>query len=264
MPSSWCLPLPPTGCGDGAVKPSLGCLPWWKTTGAGGSGGAPLNKLVLAPWRANLKLFSPLPSYHGDGGVGDEENTLDLPDPGVLRVMQSGVLPVLSPLCLLWLRTGSGCGVTKLPSGALPWWTASWEGGSTGKCLNKPGCSSDMQDLVAQPPMRSHHGDGVVGCAWIWPGLRSGLQGDGAAGVAVPRRSSGSAIHFPEQEFLSNYSCTSCICLYLSDDLHVEDAVSKLFGLCHRRWTTTPPLLILRFNSRDALGLSSVKPFRYL
>jgi hypothetical protein len=32
----------------------------------------------------------------------------------------------------------------------------------------------------------------------------------------------------------------------------------------HRRWTTTPPLLIPRFNSRDTLSLSSVKVIRYL
>jgi hypothetical protein len=53
--------------------------------------------------------------------------------------------------------------------------------------------------------------------------------------------------------------CFSCTCSLLSLDRHAEDVVSMLFGLCHRRWTTTPPLLILRFNSRDTLSLSSVK-----
>ena len=42
----------------------------------------------------------------------------------------------------------------------------------------------------------------------------------------------------------------------------VEDTVLLLFGLCHRRWTTAPSLLILKFNSGDLLGLSSVKPIR--
>ena len=75
---------------------------------------------------------------------------------------------------------------------------------------------------------------------------------------------SGSAIHSIEQDLSKNFSRTSCNCLSWSDDCYVEDAVSELFGLCHRRWTTTPPLLIPRFNSRDTLSLSSVTPIPYL
>jgi hypothetical protein len=45
---------------------------------------------------------------------------------------------------------------------------------------------------------------------------------------------------------------------YLSDDHLVEDVVLSLFGLCHQRCTTTPLLLILSFNGRDSLRLSSV------
>jgi hypothetical protein len=31
------------------------------------------------------------------------------------------------------------------------------------------------------------------------------------------------------------------------DGTILEDTVLLLFGMCHRRWTKTPPLLILRF-----------------
>lgn len=75
---------------------------------------------------------------------------------------------------------------------------------------------------------------------------------------------SGSAIDSIEHDNPKSYSCTSCTCLPLSDDRLVEDAISKLFGLCHRRWTTTPSSLILRFNSRDSLSSSSVMDIRYL
>lgn len=64
-----------------------------------------------------------------------------------------------------------------------------------------------------------------------------------------------------ERHFLCSLSCT---CLSVSHDRLVEDAVSTLFGLCHQRWTTTPLLLILRFNSGDTLSLSSVKDTQYL
>jgi hypothetical protein len=64
-----------------------------------------------------------------------------------------------------------------------------------------------------------------------------------------------------EHHFIGSFSCTH---FSLSHGCHVEDAVSQLFGLCHRRWMTTPPLLITRFNSRDVLSLSSVKVIRYL
>jgi hypothetical protein len=39
-----------------------------------------------------------------------------------------------------------------------------------------------------------------------------------------------------------------CIRSLLIDGKQVEDIISLLFGLCHRRWTTTPLSLILRFN----------------
>jgi hypothetical protein len=65
---------------------------------------------------------------------------------------------------------------------------------------------------------------------------------------------SGSTIVLFEQKNPKSCSCTICTCLSLSDDRLVEDAVSLLFGLCHRRWTATPPSLIPRFNSRDALS----------
>jgi hypothetical protein len=58
--------------------------------------------------------------------------------------------------------------------------------------------------------------------------------------------------------------CFCRTCLSLPADRHVEDAVSMLFGLCHRRCTTTLLLLIPRFNGRDTLSLSSVKVIRYL
>jgi hypothetical protein len=45
---------------------------------------------------------------------------------------------------------------------------------------------------------------------------------------------------------------------FLRDDHLVEDAVFPPFGLCHQRWTTTPLLLIPRFNGGDLLRLSSV------
>ena len=74
----------------------------------------------------------------------------------------------------------------------------------------------------------------------------------------------GSDIHLFEQDLVQNCNRISCICLTLSDDHCVEDTVFKLFGLCHRRCMTTPPLLILRFNSKDVLSLCSVKAIRYL
>jgi hypothetical protein len=58
--------------------------------------------------------------------------------------------------------------------------------------------------------------------------------------------------------------CFSCFCLSLSYDQSVEDAVFMLFGLCHRRCTTTPLSLIPKFNNKDTHSLSSVKPIRYL
>jgi hypothetical protein len=45
---------------------------------------------------------------------------------------------------------------------------------------------------------------------------------------------------------------------YLLDDRLAEDIVLPLFGPCHQRCTTTPLLLILRFNSGNPLRLSSV------
>ena len=74
----------------------------------------------------------------------------------------------------------------------------------------------------------------------------------------------GSAIVANEQDHPKSFSCTGCTCLSHSDDCLVEYAVSMLFGLCHRRWTTTPPSLIPRFNSGDPLSLGSVKVIRNL
>ena len=77
-------------------------------------------------------------------------------------------------------------------------------------------------------------------------------------------RITGPVIHPIEQDFHEISNRTNYTCLLLSDDRYVEDAVSKLFGLCHRRWMTTPPLLILRFNSRDTFSFSSVKAIQDL
>jgi hypothetical protein len=87
------------------------------------------------------------------------------------------------------------------------------------------------------------------------------LQIDLNANASVNLESMASTITRHEQHF---FCCFCCTCLSLPDDRHVEDAVSLLFGLCHRRWMTTPPLLIPRFNGRDTLSLSSVKVIRYL
>jgi hypothetical protein len=65
-----------------------------------------------------------------------------------------------------------------------------------------------------------------------------------------------------EQDHPKSYSCTSCICLSLSHDRLVEVAVSDLFGLCHRRWTTTPPLLIFKCKCEDTPSLRSVMVIR--
>jgi hypothetical protein len=61
-------------------------------------------------------------------------------------------------------------------------------------------------------------------------------------------------------------NCTSYCCMWplLLDVIHVEDTIPLLFRLCHQRWTTTPSLLILRFNNGDSLSLNSVKAIRYL
>ena len=64
-----------------------------------------------------------------------------------------------------------------------------------------------------------------------------------------------------EQNFLT---CVCCTSLSLMDGNTVEDIVPLLFGLCHRRWTTAPSLLILRFNRGDFLCLSSVKVIQHL
>jgi hypothetical protein len=64
-----------------------------------------------------------------------------------------------------------------------------------------------------------------------------------------------------EQAYLICYCCTRSL---LIDGTHSEDTIPLLFGLCHRRWTTAPSLLILRFNSGDPLSLSSVKAIQYL
>jgi hypothetical protein len=71
----------------------------------------------------------------------------------------------------------------------------------------------------------------------------------------------GSPIGSKEQDFLT---CNCCTSLSLTDGTQVEDTVTLLFGLCHRRWTTTPSSLILRFNSGDCLSLRSVKAIQYL
>jgi hypothetical protein len=75
---------------------------------------------------------------------------------------------------------------------------------------------------------------------------------------------SGNATDIIEQDPTRIYCQTSCTCLSLSDGRLVEDAVFSLFGLCHRRWTTSPPLLIPRFNGGDTSSLSSVKVIPYL
>jgi hypothetical protein len=75
---------------------------------------------------------------------------------------------------------------------------------------------------------------------------------------------SGNATDIIEQDHTRIYCQISCTCLSLSDGRLVEDAVFSLFGLCHRRWTTSPPLLIPRFNSGDTLSLSSVKELQIL
>jgi hypothetical protein len=71
----------------------------------------------------------------------------------------------------------------------------------------------------------------------------------------------GSPIGRNEQAYLICYCCTRSL---LIDGTHSEDTIPLLFGLCHRRWTTAPSLLILRFNSGDPLSLSSVKAIQYL
>jgi hypothetical protein len=58
----------------------------------------------------------------------------------------------------------------------------------------------------------------------------------------------GSPIGISEQAYLTCHYCTRSS---LIDGTHSEDAVPLLFGLCHRRWTTSPSLLILRFNNGD-------------
>jgi hypothetical protein len=72
---------------------------------------------------------------------------------------------------------------------------------------------------------------------------------------------SGSSVGLTEQAYLT---CFCCISLPLDDDILVEDTVLVLSGLCHRRWTTSPSLLILIFDSGDPLSLSSVKATQYL
>jgi hypothetical protein len=75
---------------------------------------------------------------------------------------------------------------------------------------------------------------------------------------------SGRATDLIEQDHTRSHRRTSCTCLSLSDGRLAEDAVLSLFGLCHRRWKTSPPLLIPRFNSGDTSSLSSVKVIQYL
>jgi hypothetical protein len=70
----------------------------------------------------------------------------------------------------------------------------------------------------------------------------------------------GSLVGVIEQAYLTFLCCTSLTSI---DDSHVEGAVPVLFGLCHRRWTIAPSLLILRFDSGDPLSLSSVKAIQY-
>jgi hypothetical protein len=74
---------------------------------------------------------------------------------------------------------------------------------------------------------------------------------------------SGSIIRSFEKDHPKSYSCTISTFLSLSDDRLVEDVVS-MFGLCHRRWTITPPLLNPGFNSRCTLSLSSVTVIAYI
>jgi len=64
----------------------------------------------------------------------------------------------------------------------------------------------------------------------------------------------GNIIGSKEQACLNSSGCAMFILL---DSVRVED-VFVLFGLIRRRWTTMPLLRVLRFNSRDALRLSSV------
>ena len=66
----------------------------------------------------------------------------------------------------------------------------------------------------------------------------------------------------PDEQNVLRYMC--CIGLSLVDGYSVEDTVPFLFGLCHRRRPTAPPLLILRFDRGDFFSLSSVKAIRYL
>jgi hypothetical protein len=66
----------------------------------------------------------------------------------------------------------------------------------------------------------------------------------------------------PYEHISPTSSC--CTRSYLMDGTILEDTVLLLFGMCHRRWTTTPPLLILRFKRGDILRLSSMKAIRHL
>jgi hypothetical protein len=58
----------------------------------------------------------------------------------------------------------------------------------------------------------------------------------------------------PYEHISPRSSC--CTRSYLMDGTILEDTVLLLFGLCHWRWTITPPLLILKFNRGDILRLS--------
>ena len=108
-------------------------------------------------------------------------------------------------------------------------------------------CSSGLWDLVAQPPMGGHHGDGAVGHAGVRPSLPSVLQDDGPASLLTYQMAAMLVGEVEHDDF-------GLCCIWIRngfEDSSGENVRAFSFGMFHRWRVRALSLLDLRFNERD-------------